>query len=592
MKENSFINRIAAGWEPKPTFKKRKVKLFKDDWNWFFKDSDKDGVMNGIDCEPYNKKKQDAFLNVQSPSITKYMAPQFGSLQQYMRPVGSGMTPSMLTTQVKQSVDIDEQKRKLLSRPPILNTPPQQSIQPPKQYIMAQQQPIQKYISTPTQGPVINQFVKLTPNPIQQVSRQTLTGIEPKTEPMKSLTVQQQSNLKPGTDYLTLQSNPLQKYFKQPETTIPQMTHSNPKFITRENVINVLEKTKIPVFKQTNTGYAGMYDTTSINYWGGIPEGKIPVKQLNTIPDSQMNTVAHESGHAVADLFNAPTTKIGNKEYIVSAVISKNTPDLNNNLTSFTRPKITDFMKMGGALYVKTSNSDVWSKAPLYIDINQARVETKIPGSTITDKGYLIDKEGFKKDVNKYYTDTMPAFKKLYPDYNRLPLDHAQNEMFATYVAENLNKPREPGKYPTFDKIIKDIYKPSELPGNKYVPDLNQSIREYAARRDEQIATAALNQLNKERTDILKNSKEITSDEFQQKMFELGKKYNPNNTLQNTVISYAPEDFINRVWIDNNKFTVFNDKNTYLKAWDLGIMNVGNRTKDFVEQQRILEAFK
>jgi len=57
--DNSFINRIAAGWEPKKTRGKKPTKLHKDDWNWFFKDSDKDGVMNGIDCKPYNRKKQD-----------------------------------------------------------------------------------------------------------------------------------------------------------------------------------------------------------------------------------------------------------------------------------------------------------------------------------------------------------------------------------------------------------------------------------------------------------------------------------------------------------------------------------------------------
>ena len=37
-------------------------KIPKNDWNWFFRDADCDGVMNGIDCKPYNKKKQDAFV--------------------------------------------------------------------------------------------------------------------------------------------------------------------------------------------------------------------------------------------------------------------------------------------------------------------------------------------------------------------------------------------------------------------------------------------------------------------------------------------------------------------------------------------------
>lgn len=35
-------------------------------WKWFFEDADGDGIINGIDCQPYNKKKQDAFV----PSLT------------------------------------------------------------------------------------------------------------------------------------------------------------------------------------------------------------------------------------------------------------------------------------------------------------------------------------------------------------------------------------------------------------------------------------------------------------------------------------------------------------------------------------------
>ena len=58
--DNSFINRMAAGWEPKTKQNKKTIKSHENDWNWFFKDSDKDGVINGIDCKPYNKRKQDA----------------------------------------------------------------------------------------------------------------------------------------------------------------------------------------------------------------------------------------------------------------------------------------------------------------------------------------------------------------------------------------------------------------------------------------------------------------------------------------------------------------------------------------------------
>jgi hypothetical protein len=70
--DNSFINRIAAGWEPKNIRNKKPTKLHKDDWNWFFKDSDHDGVINGIDCKPYNKRKQDSFVNLGSAPSTMH----------------------------------------------------------------------------------------------------------------------------------------------------------------------------------------------------------------------------------------------------------------------------------------------------------------------------------------------------------------------------------------------------------------------------------------------------------------------------------------------------------------------------------------
>ena len=54
----NYADRLADGWEPK--------KVKKGSASWFFKDSDKDGVMNGVDCKPYDKNKQDAFTNLQN----------------------------------------------------------------------------------------------------------------------------------------------------------------------------------------------------------------------------------------------------------------------------------------------------------------------------------------------------------------------------------------------------------------------------------------------------------------------------------------------------------------------------------------------
>ena len=66
---NSFIEELSIDWEP--SFKSRQ----KNSWNWFFFDSDKDGVMNGVDCKPYNKKKQDGFPAIQSSATSYFKVP-------------------------------------------------------------------------------------------------------------------------------------------------------------------------------------------------------------------------------------------------------------------------------------------------------------------------------------------------------------------------------------------------------------------------------------------------------------------------------------------------------------------------------------
>ena len=58
MKNNDFIGRMGNDWTTKKKSKKNSN-------NWFFSDFDGDGVMNGIDCNPYNKNEQDLFIDLQ-----------------------------------------------------------------------------------------------------------------------------------------------------------------------------------------------------------------------------------------------------------------------------------------------------------------------------------------------------------------------------------------------------------------------------------------------------------------------------------------------------------------------------------------------
>jgi len=76
MKLDSFMLRMGSDWDFQKKQKsiKRKV-VANDDWHWFFGDIDKDGVLNGVDCKPYDKHKQDtgSYLKV---NTSRYIAPQ------------------------------------------------------------------------------------------------------------------------------------------------------------------------------------------------------------------------------------------------------------------------------------------------------------------------------------------------------------------------------------------------------------------------------------------------------------------------------------------------------------------------------------
>jgi len=74
---NSMILRMANDWAPKKGKKGSKA--------WFFFDSDKDGVMNGIDCNPYNKNEQDVapYIKATVPKNITAPAPQKSNPYKY-----------------------------------------------------------------------------------------------------------------------------------------------------------------------------------------------------------------------------------------------------------------------------------------------------------------------------------------------------------------------------------------------------------------------------------------------------------------------------------------------------------------------------
>lgn len=87
----------------------------KDNWNWFFADTDGDGVLNGVDCKPYNKKKQDGFPAIQQSATSYFKIPS-----KSCTPISSGpnqnisIAPKVIqpsvsfrSTEVKPSVQIN-----------------------------------------------------------------------------------------------------------------------------------------------------------------------------------------------------------------------------------------------------------------------------------------------------------------------------------------------------------------------------------------------------------------------------------------------------------------------------------------------------
>lgn len=60
MNSSKFLDKMGNDWAPS----KRKMSFKKHKTNWFFEDYDGDGVMNGIDCRPYNKYKQDIVTDI------------------------------------------------------------------------------------------------------------------------------------------------------------------------------------------------------------------------------------------------------------------------------------------------------------------------------------------------------------------------------------------------------------------------------------------------------------------------------------------------------------------------------------------------
>jgi len=224
--DNSFINRIADGWEPKTKHNKKSIKSHKDDWNWFFKDTDKDGVMNGIDCEPYNKNKQDTPTILQSTSSA------------FFKPTTS---PGMITSGPNQNVSMAPPKittqfpdtKKLLVKPIV----PVQSVSVQAKPIQSVSQPsmIQKinYFNTPTQS-FFKPQISVAPNqsifksqqmsmaPVQSMSKPTLTAASPIQPVSKPLIIQstQQMSMAPSTNYFNTIKSPFSAYLRQPQMSV------------------------------------------------------------------------------------------------------------------------------------------------------------------------------------------------------------------------------------------------------------------------------------------------------------------------------------------------------------------------------------
>ena len=102
---NSFINKMGADWNYKAiTYKPpHKKKRHTDDWNWFFQDADHDGVMNGVDCRPYNKRKQDAFPAIQwnfNTTTPPLMQQAMNNLNQ------SRLPPGAITSGPNQNISV------------------------------------------------------------------------------------------------------------------------------------------------------------------------------------------------------------------------------------------------------------------------------------------------------------------------------------------------------------------------------------------------------------------------------------------------------------------------------------------------------
>lgn len=177
--DNSFINRMAEGWGPKTKRNKKAIKSHEDDWNWFFKDSDKDGVMNGIDCQPYNRKKQDPPFLMSAPSSFK--------------PISSS---GMITSGPNQNVSMMPKQDYFNQNKSITITPTTSS-----QIISKQFQP--NYSPSPLMPKLSSPQMSFTPTTSKQFnisSQSTLTASAPVQQTTKPLTIQQmptQTNLSP-----------------------------------------------------------------------------------------------------------------------------------------------------------------------------------------------------------------------------------------------------------------------------------------------------------------------------------------------------------------------------------------------------------
>ena len=117
---NSFMDAMAADWTPVKkkgiffgNFKQNPIKQkgkYNKDFTFnqqsFFEDWDKDGVMNGIDCQPRNRKKQESFPAIQSSATNYFKIPQ--------QSIKSSLPSGAISSGVNQNISLTKDRKSVV----------------------------------------------------------------------------------------------------------------------------------------------------------------------------------------------------------------------------------------------------------------------------------------------------------------------------------------------------------------------------------------------------------------------------------------------------------------------------------------------